>query len=71
MASCEALDVMLQESDRVEAGEMLTEALQMFLDACYEGGNLDAELCDRGFQAAAGLLDRRIIARMLNTGEMR
>jgi len=53
VAVCEALDVSSQGSDRTEAGEMLAEALQLFLEACFEDGNLDAVLRDRGFQAAA------------------
>ena len=52
VAVCDALDVASQGSDPAEAGEMLTEALQLFLEACIEDGNLDAVLRECGFAPA-------------------
>ena len=50
IAVCDALDVASQGRDRDEAGRMLVEALQLFLEGCIEDGNLDAVLRECGFE---------------------
>lgn len=41
VASCDVLDVVSQGDDREDAGRMLAEALQLFLEGCLESGTLD------------------------------
>ena len=50
VASCDALDVVSQGDDREHAGEMLAEALQLFLEGCLESGTLDEVLRAAGFE---------------------
>ena len=50
VAACDALDVASQGRDRNEAGRMLVEALQLFLEGCIEDGNLDAVLRECWFE---------------------
>ena len=54
VAVCDALDVASQGRDRDEAGRMLVEALQLFLEGCIEDGNLGAVLRECGFEPAGG-----------------
>ena len=52
VASCDALDVVSQGDDREDAGRMLAEALQLFLEGCLESGTLDDVLRESGFEPA-------------------
>ena len=47
---CDDLDVRSQGSTKAEAGEMLVEALQLFLETCIQKGTVDAMLRDCGFR---------------------
>ena len=46
---CPALDVYSQGDSEDEASANLIEALQLFLQSCYERGTLDAVMKERGF----------------------
>lgn len=47
---CDELDVRSQGRSEAEAGEMLVEALQLFLETCIQEGTVDAVLRDCGFR---------------------
>lgn len=49
IASCDMLDVHSQGEDENRALSNLTEALQLFLETCYERGTLDEVLLEQGF----------------------
>ena len=49
---CPALDVYSQGDSEDEASANLIEALQLFLQSCYERGTLDAVMKERGFTVA-------------------
>lgn len=49
VAICDLLDVQSQGATLDEAGKMLNEALQLFLETCIEEGTVDAVLRDCGF----------------------
>ena len=46
---CPALDVYSQGDTEEEASANLIEALQLFVQSCYERGTLDAVMKERGF----------------------
>ena len=46
---CPALDVYSQGDTEDEASANLIEALQLFVQSCYERGTLDAVMKERGF----------------------
>src|SRR5450830_1736513 len=48
-SSCEALDVHSQGKTKKEATNSLIEALQLFLETCYEEGTFEQVLRERGF----------------------
>jgi len=54
IASCDALDVVSQGDNREDAGHMLSEALQLFLESCLERGTLEDVLRESGFEPAGG-----------------
>ncbi len=46
---CPALDLYSQGDTEEEASTNLIEALQLFVQSCYERGTLDAVMKERGF----------------------
>lgn len=50
VASCPALDVVSQGDDKEQALANLTEALQLFVETCYEMGTLGDVLREQGLQ---------------------
>lgn len=55
VASVPELDVVTQGKDRTEARQNLIEAIQLFLESCYERGVLDEVLMSCGFRPAHGV----------------
>lgn len=49
VSHCPALDVYSQGDTEQEARTNLVEALQLFIEVCYEHGTLDAVMKERGF----------------------
>ena len=49
VSHCPVLDVYSQGDSEQEAGANLFEALQLFIQSCYERGTLDAVLKECGF----------------------
>ena len=49
---CAILDVFSQGHTRQEAADNLTEAVQLFIESCYERGVLDQVLQSSGFHSA-------------------
>ena len=47
---CDILDVRSQGESAEQAGEMLIEALQLFLETCIEEGTVEAVLRQSGFR---------------------
>lgn len=47
---CDVLDVRSQGVSEAEAGDMLIEALQLFLETCIEEGTVEAVLRESGFR---------------------
>ena len=54
---CPALDVYSQGDSEDEASANLIEALQLFLQSCYERGTLDAVMTERRREQYFDLLD--------------
>src|SRR5262245_13189408 len=52
IASCTLLDVHSQGSTKQESQENVIEALQLFMECCYEDGTLDEVLKSCGFKPA-------------------
>lgn len=50
---CDVLDVRSQGESEAHAGEMLIEALQLFLETCIEEGTVEAVLRESGFRPMA------------------
>jgi len=57
-ASCEDLDIHTQGRTEAEARSNLVEALQLFVQSCFERGTLDAVLKQAGFRPARRRPDR-------------
>ncbi|MFH1043538.1 MAG: type II toxin-antitoxin system HicB family antitoxin [Pseudomonadota bacterium] len=53
-SSCEVLDVHSQGKTKKEAINNLIEALQLFLETCYEEGTFEQVLREQGFVPAHG-----------------
>jgi predicted RNase H-like HicB family nuclease len=53
IASCSVLDVHSQGTTEKEAIANLTEALQLFVESCYERGVLEQVLKECGFEPAS------------------
>lgn len=51
VSSCPPLDVFSQGETEQQALDNLVEALTLFLESCYEHGNLDEVLKECGFEA--------------------
>ena len=49
VSHCPALDVYSQGDTEQEAGSNLVEAIQLFVQSCYERGTLEAVMKARGF----------------------
>lgn len=49
VSHCPALDVYSQGDTEKDARTNLVEALQLFVESCYERGTLDAVMKERGF----------------------
>ena len=54
IASCHVLDVHSQGHTKEEATKNIIEAIQLFIESCFERGTLERVLKDRGFKAASG-----------------
>lgn len=52
-SSCPILDVHSQGRSKDEAVRNLVEALQLFIESCFERGTLTNVLLESGFEAAA------------------
>lgn len=63
-SSCEVLDVHSQGKTKKEATNNLIEALQLFLETCYEEGTFEQVLRERGFapdRDAENAADERMV----------
>jgi len=63
-SSCEVLDVHSQGKTKKEASNNLIEALQLFLETCYEEGTFEQVLRERGFvpgRDAENIADDRMV----------
>ena len=58
-ASCPILDVWTQGKSKEEARNNLFEALQLWLESCYERGTLEAALKECGFSPADVTTEKR------------
>ena len=54
IAKCPLLDVYSQGDSKKEALEHLTEALQLFVESCFERGTLDQVMKKCGFEFRTG-----------------
>lgn len=59
ISRCEVLDVCSQGPDKKKALANLVEALQLFLESCFERGTLDQVLHERGFRPLTGGTPKR------------
>ena len=59
VASCPVLDVHSQGTTEKKAIANLTEALQLFVESCYERGVLEQVLKECGFEPASEVQPRR------------
>ena len=57
VASCPALDVVSQGGSKEQALANLVEALQLFVETCYEMGTLGEVLREQGFQPGEAVED--------------
>jgi len=59
IASCPALDLHSQGRSEKEALDNVGEAIQLFVESCYERGTLEQVLKESGFQPGKGSVEVR------------
>lgn len=67
ISRCDPLNLFSQGQTEQQAIENIQEAVELFIESCYERGTLEQVLKDCGFQPAHGRLPkRRVDEHMLN-----